>query len=422
MKALVYHLTAARWAASKLAGFISPRAYWEPFAPLRLVDCPVPPLPGPDWVRLRTVLGGICGTDLALIAQRVHPGNILRAFARFPADLGHENVAVIDDVGPAVTGWRAGQRVCVEPAIGCRGRGVDQLCPDCAAGRPALCQHPGDERLPPRAMLGLSGPTSGSWAEYFVAHESQLFAVPDAVGDEAAVLVDPLASAAHAVLRRVPLPGERILVNGCGIIGLGIIAAMRALGYGNDLAVTIRHRFQGELAQRLNGATAARASTPPPLYLIPIRRRAGTAERYEAVARAAGARRVSGSFGNQTLIGGFDLTFDCTGTGAGLSDAMKWTVPRGTVVAVGTSGITLLDTTPLWFDELTILGTNGRQIETVDGKKPHTYELVLNWLATGRLDASAIPVQRYPLVDYRKAFQDLLGRGRHGVVKAAFQP
>jgi threonine dehydrogenase-like Zn-dependent dehydrogenase len=375
------------------------------------VERPVPELPGPGWVRLKTVLGGICGTDLAMITQRIHPATILQIFTRFPAVLGHENVAVIEQIAADDTEWQPGQRVCVEPAIGCVGRGLEPPCDQCAAGRSALCQQVGDHRLPPRALIGLNSLTGGSWTSYFVAHSSQLHAVPDGVADDTAVLVDPVASAAHAVLRRRPRSGESVLVNGSGIIGLGIVAAIRALGCDNEITVTVRHPFQADLVSRL-GATRV------------VRQAAGTrmAGRFEAIARCARARRLPGRFGNQALLGGFDLIFDCTGTGAGLSDALKWTTSRGTLVAVGTSSITLLDTTPIWFDELCVIGANGRQTEDLDGRAVHTYDLVLDWLRSGRLDLSAIPVHRYRLVDYRTAFAHLLDRRRHPIVKAAFVP
>lgn len=443
MKALVYKVSALRWIVCRAAGLISKRAFYGPLAPLKLVDRAVPELPGPEWVRLRTILGGICGTDLALVAQRVHPGSILNVCARFPAVLGHENVAAIERVGPAASDWQPGQRVCVEPAVGCRARGIDPPCTECAAGRTSLCQHPGDARLPVRAMVGLNPLTGGTWAEYFVAHRSQLFAVPGSVSDDAAVLVDPLASAAHAVLRRPPRPGECVLVNGAGIIALGIIAAIRALGYENRITVIARHPFQAEMARlaaasccstageaRPASSLPAQPSTEPPtassasrgLDVLLLARGTSMTERFEIIARHLGGKRLTGRFGNQMLVGGFDLTFDCTGTGSGLRDALKWTRSRGTLVAVGTSGITLLETTPIWFDELSILGANGRQIEAAGGRSLHTYSLVLDWLDRARLNLAAFPVTRYRLADYARAFSDLLDRGRSRIVKAAFEP
>lgn len=409
MKALVYNISPARWILTWTASRILISACHGPLSGLRLVDREPPPLPGPQWVRLKTLLGGICGTDLALISLRQHPATMLQAFARFPAVLGHENVALIDELGSSVTGWSVGQRVCVEPAIGCIGRGHEPLCPPCAIGRTSLCELPGDEKLPPRALTGLNGLTGGSWAEYFVAHSSQLHAVPDAVSDEQAVLLDPISSAAHAVLRRRPRAGESILIHGSGIIAMGIIASIRALGCENAVTILARHEFQAELATCL-GATSA----------LRVPRSMSPAERYDLIARQVGGHRMPTRFGNQAFLGGYDLIYDCTGSGKGMTDAFKWARSRGTVVLVGTSGITLLDSTPLWFDELEVIGANGRQLEEIEGAQRHSYDLVLDWIASGRMDLSAMPVSCFRLADYRRAFGQLLRRDRHSIIKAAF--
>ena len=411
MNALEFHVHPARWIACKVGGWISPKAYLRWPSGLRLVDRPIPDLPGPNWVRLRTILGGICGTDLGLISLRNHPATILERFSSFPAVLGHENLAAIDAVGPGVRNWRVGQRVCVEPAVGCAGRDATPVCAACAAGRASNCAHPGDDRLPPRALLGLNHLTGGSWAGYFSAHASQLHAVPDRRSDDVAILTDPLASALHAVLRRPPVDSDHVLISGSGIIALGLLAGIRALGSKATVTCVARHPFQADLA-RLLGATN-----------VTIHRRGlSNAERYDDLAKFVGGRRIPARFGNRTMLGGFDLVFDCTGTGRGLTDALKWTRAGGAVVAVGTSSITWLDSTPLWFDEISLIGANGRQIETVDGVRRHTYDFVLDWLASGRLNAAPLRVTRFPLTDYRRAFQSLFSRGRHGIIKAVFEP
>lgn len=411
MQALVYDISPARWMVVKAASVVSKRACFGALSGLRLVERPVPEVPGPGWVRLRTILGGVCGTDLALIALRNHPATILQQFAAFPAVLGHENVAVVDEVGPDVRDWEVGQRVCVDPALGCEGRGDEPVCIHCAAGRSSLCEHGGDGRFPPRALIGLNRRTGGSWAGYFLAHQSQLHRVPDGVPDEIAVLVDPISSAAHAVLRRRPRPEETVLVNGLGIIGLGVVASLRALGHGNRITAIARHGFQAELAKQL-GATCV------------LRQPAGMSkrDRYQNVAEETDGVRLSGRAGNQALLGGFGLTYECTGNRRGLTAALKWTRSRGTVVAVGTTGIARIDTTPIWFDELEVLGANGRQVESLEGRQVHSYDLVLAWLRDGRLDLTSLRARRFWLSDYRSAFDALLTRSSGPIVKAAFDP
>lgn len=411
MLALCFDPPRARWPLVKAAGLLSRTAFAGVLGGLRLRDVPAPTLPGPDWVRLDTRLGGICGTDLALVALRNHPATFLQRFASFPAVLGHENVATIAEVGPAVRDWQPGRRVCVEPALSCAPRGIAPVCPACEAGQTSLCINVDRGKLPPGVMIGLNSRTGGSWSPSFVAHVSQLHAVPDDIPDEVAVLTDPIACAVHAVLRRPPRPGEQVLVSGSGIIAIGVLAAIRALGCDNRVVAVVRHPFQADTI-RSHGATEAR-----------VHPRGWSAEqRFDDVATAIDARRVAGRFGNQTLVGGFDLTFDCTGSGAGLADAMKWTRARGTVVIAGTPQIAVVDTTPAWFTELEITGCNGRQIESVDGRRRHTYEVVFDWVRAGRLNLAGLLTHRFALSDYRAAFEALVTRSRGYVIKAAFVP
>ncbi len=417
MKALQYDISTRRWLVCKAAALFSRRTYHGQLGGLRLVDRPKPTIPGPGWVRLRTTLGGVCGTDLALVFQQNHPGTILQRLAEFPATLGHENVATIDEIGPAVpnappgASRTVGQRVCVDPALGCAGRGVEPPCPQCAAGLTSLCDQPGDDRLPARALLGLNHLTGGSWGGYFLAHHSQLHAVPETIADETAILVDPIASAVHAVLRREPRPGETVLVGGSGIIALGVIAGIRALGHDNRVTAVVRHAYQADLAKSMGASHA-----------LVMPRRLDKAGRYRMVAEDSGGVRRDVRFGNQILLGGYDLTYECAGNRRGFTSAVKWTRSRGTVVAVGTTGISLVDTTAIWLDELTLVGANGRQIEDIGGAKRHSYDVVFDWLATGRLDLSPLRVTRFALSDYRRAFDALLDRSRSPIVKAVFDP
>ena len=95
---------------------------------LREIDPPA--MPGGDWVRCRTLLGGICGSDLAVIAQRQPPDSFLQSFTTLPAVMGHENVAVVEEVGPGVDVEWLGKRVCVDPALSCKARGIEPPCRD----------------------------------------------------------------------------------------------------------------------------------------------------------------------------------------------------------------------------------------------------------------------------------------------------
>jgi threonine dehydrogenase-like Zn-dependent dehydrogenase len=411
MKALTFDIHPAKWTLCKAAGWASKAAFWSPLSGLRLRDVPEPALPRSDWVRLRTRLGGICGTDLGAIFQRNHPASFLRVLTRFPVVLGHENVAEIDQVGPGVTGFSIGDRVCVEPTLSCEPRGITPPCTQCAAGQIALCENICAGDLPPGQIIGWNNFTGGSWAPHFVAHASQLHRVPDDVPDEIAVLVDPIACALHAAFRRLPADNETALVIGGGIIGAGLVASIRALASKARLIALVRHHGQANLMKRFGADD---------VVISP--RSESSAVRYDRIAALFGGRRIPALFGNQAMIGGFDLVYDCVGSGASLTDAMKFTRGQGAVVALGTSQITVVDTTPLWFTELNLIGCNGRAVEQYKGKPLHTYDVVFDLIKNGRLDLTGLLTHQYPLDDYRDAFRELsMGRGG-GLIKAAFVP
>ena len=411
MKALLLEVKPVRWVLCKAVGKVVPSIFWSWLSCLRYGEIPEPSLPGPGWVKLRTILGGICGTDLAMITQRTHPATIIRPFTSFPIILGHENVAVIDEVGADVTGWSPGTRVVVEPALSCQPRGIEPPCAPCAAGHFALCEKfLGEGEMPAGTMLGLNNFTGGSWAPRFVAHQSQLHAVPEEISDEEAVVIDPLACSLHAVLRHPPAATDHVVVQGAGIVGLGVVGALRALGHDNEITCLARHKYQADWVRRL-GADR--------VILIP--RGLSRAEQFERMAAALGATRVSSMFGNQTLVGGAEVVFDCVGSGRSLSDAMKFCKSRGTVVAAGTSQITLVDTTPLWFGELTIVGAYGRQLEVRGRDRIHTYELIFDLVRSKKLALKGLLTHTFDAADYQRAFATLAAGGRTRIIKAAFR-
>lgn len=409
MKAIQLDLHPVRWPICKVVGMVRPAVFWGPLSGLRLREVDTPKLPSDDWVRIRPRLGGICGTDLAAIFQRNHPASIVRCFTTFPLLLGHEGVGVIEAVGSSGTDWQAGQRVVVEPMLSCEPRGIDPPCPPCRQGLFSLCENLTEGDLPPAMMIGLNPFTGGTWCESFVAHRSQLLAVPDTVDDETATLVDPIACSVHAVLRHTPPDGSRVIIIGAGIIGLGVAAALRALAPGVHVTALVRHDHQQRLMERFGADDIIRVS-----------RKAPKAERYDQVAERTGGRRYHSMFGNQALVGGYDVSYDCIGTGDSLTDAMKFVHARGTVVQCATSTITVVDTTPLWMAELNIVGCYGRAIETFEGRRMHTYEVVFELLRRGGLDLSGLLTHTFRVDDYRQALQTLTQRGSSAVVKAAF--
>src|SRR5207302_10086678 len=188
------------------------------FAMLHLVETDEPELPGPGWLRVLPNLSGICGSDTSAITG--HASLYLDPLTSYPFVPGHEVMGELED----------GTRVVVEPALGCRVRGIEPQCPRCAEGRPGLCQNVTEGSLQVGLQTGYCASTGGGWGEVLVAHQSQLHEVPSRLSDEAAVLVEPFACCVHAALRGAPGPDDVVVVLGEGTIGLLPVGAVRVFG------------------------------------------------------------------------------------------------------------------------------------------------------------------------------------------------
>lgn len=403
MRALVFQPTVPRYVVTRALGAVARPVFWSRISPLRLLDIPEPALLGPEWVRVRTRLGGICGTDLHVLRLQTSP--LLSAFSSFPFVLGHENVGTIEAVGPAITDLQPGQRVVVEPLLPCATRGLVP-CTFCASGDYHLCERTTDGPLAQGLLIGGCRDTGGSWGEVFVAHRSQVFPVVDSVSDKNALLIEPMASALHPLLRSPPPDGGTVLVIGGGIIGQLLVAALRVLQRPVRIIVLTKYGFQAEMARRL-GAD----------HTVLVGRRD---EHYEVLAELLGARLLRPMFGKPAVVGGADWTAECVGSAQAVDDALRLTRPGGTVVPLGLPAIPRsVDWTPLWLKELRVVGSYAYAREAPTGQR--TMEIVLDWMATGRVELGFLVTHTFPLEEFPKAIATAMGKARTAAFKVAFR-
>lgn len=158
----------------------------------------------PDLVLVRTLVAGICNTDL----------EIARGYMGFHGVLGHEFV------GEAVTGKWAGHRVVGGINFGC------ESCKWCDEG---LARH-----CPMRNVLGILG-ADGVLAEEFLIPERNLLVVPDSVGDEAAAFAEPVGAACEILEQIGHIDGTDALVLGAGKLGSVVAQVLAASGFRVDL-------------------------------------------------------------------------------------------------------------------------------------------------------------------------------------------
>lgn len=384
---------------------VRPSLLWSGQSCTSYTETPLPALPGPDWVRIKTRLGGICGSDLSVIHLRTSP--YYSALTSFPYTLGHENVGVISELGPAVEGWWPGERVVVEPTLWCAPRGfaAADWCPACQRGEINRCARTHGGRLAPGLLIGACRDTGGSWSPYFVAHQSQLVRVPEHLSDENALMIEPFAVGLHAAVQHMPPDDATVLLIGGGTIGLCMLAALRSLGCQATILVAARYPFQREAARRLGASAALEGDLTA------------------AVARRTGAVVRKPLLGRPVVVGGADVTFECVGSDRALDDALRLTRNGGKVVLVGVPGVPKgVDWTAIFAQELTVAAAyTYHHGELWQGQCWRTFDLALDLLARGVIDLGWMVTHRFSLEQYDQAFMLLASKASGNSIKAAFE-
>jgi threonine dehydrogenase-like Zn-dependent dehydrogenase len=404
--ALVYEGNLARVALTKLLGGLTPRAYVGPTAPMRLREIPAPDLPAPDWVLLRTRLCGLCGSDYKQVFLEGSADNAMTALISFPQVLGHEVVGLIEAVGPAVRSRRPGERVVLNPWLSCATRGLPP-CEWCARGELAQCRNFTNGHLAPGIHTGNSRSAPGGFAPLLPAHESQCIPVPEEVSDEAAVLADPFSVSLHAILHQPPPPSGRVLVYGCGTLGLLAVAILRTLHPSVSVLAVARFPHQARLAELL-GAHRVLAHHPVDALI-------------EAVAGELGVPVQRPWSGPPMLNGGVDVVYDSVGSAETLEVGVRIARPRGRIVVTGVATPRRFEWSPLYFKEIAVVGSNAFAIEEWEGRRQHAMAWYFEFLRTGRLDVTPILTHRFPLARWRDAFLACFDQGRSGAVKVLFE-
>jgi 2-desacetyl-2-hydroxyethyl bacteriochlorophyllide A dehydrogenase len=308
-------------------------------------DVPVP-VAGAGDVLVAPAYVGLCGTDLELL-QGVMP-YFAQGHARYPLQPGHEVAGVVHE--SEVGGWAPGDRVVVDPVVGCG------ACAACALGRETHC--------PDRRELGVRGGLAGGLADLVAVPARKLHRVPDEVPLREAVLVEPAVTVVNA-LRRVGVPDAgRALVIGAGT--LGSIAAQLLVSGGAVVDVLVLFEEQAARVAEV-GATSV---------LEP------RADAYDVVVEAAG-------------------------TPLAVQKALAAVAPGGRIALAGVLPSTVddLDANAIVLKDVTVFGIlNG----------PGLYDETLEAVRAGKLRPGMLIEREFGLDDAPAAFGELAGprRGR----------
>jgi len=288
------------------------------------------PQPAPGESIVQVVRAGICGTDL----------EITRGYMAFRGVPGHEFIGrVVQSDDRSLIG----QRVAGEINAGC--------------GRCALCAAGDARHCPDRTVIGILG-RDGAFAEYLRLPNVNLIAMPEAITDEAAIFIEPLAAAYEILAQIRPSPDASMAILGDGRLGAMAALALQANGY---RPVVLGHHPQKlERLERL-GCVVAMAE--------------------ECQGREDGRRRQ-------------DVVIDCTGRAAGFTDALGIVRPGGTIVLKSTAAADgALNLAPVVINEITIIGSRcGR------------FRAAIEALASGQIDPRPLLDGDYALEDGLAAF------------------
>ncbi len=323
-----------------------------PGAPLRIEQVPRP-VPGADEALVRVRACGFCHTDLHYLDHGVPTAKAP------PLILGHEISGTVEALGSAATAPAIGTTVLVPAVLPCG------TCSLCRTGRENICQR--------SRMVG--NHVDGGFAEYVAIPARDLIPLPPEIDPVlGCVIADALTTPYHAVVQRAEVrAGERVVVIGCG--GVGINVVQFAAASGADVTAVDLNDAKLELARRL-GASAT--VNPSKVADVP--------------------RELKSRWGDHA-----DAVFEVVGSPATIALAFSALRRGGRLCLVGYSRTPAeLPAHRVMFLEQTVLGSLGC--------RPADYPRVVNLVRQGRIDLASIVTSRLPLERIGEA-ADLLRRG-----------
>lgn len=345
----------------KAAVFFGPRD-------IKIETVDVPKLQ-PNWVLLKVRASGICGSDLHLYRQNTSI-KIESEIGEGKYVPGHEVSGEVHELGADVTKLTEGDRVGVEPLIGCG------KCRWCRIGWYNLCTN--------RRLIGFYYP--GGFAEYCAVPEEKCLKLPENISFEEAATLDCIAVAEHAINRANVCNEDAVAVLGAGTIGQ--FATQVALNAGaREVYVVGTHDFQLETARKF-GATATINA-----------RHEKVVDRIMELTAGRGVDKVIEAVGGESST---------------IADAIGMLRRRGTIVATGVFVKPMpVDLFGLLAKELSLTGAWIYEYWT------HMKEIAisLELLSKGRIDAKTLITHKYPLEKVSEAYDTAMDKKRTKSIK-----
>ena len=393
MKAVLCNTSPIKYVLVRYLSRLSPSVIYGPLCLAKFADIPEPELVNEEWVKIKPIMSGICGSDIGGLNGQ--ESFYLEPYVSKKFVLGHENVGTVAETGKDVKNLKNGDRVVVIPFLSCTQRGIKELCEYCKRGDYSLCENVNEGSLPAGLSIGWNSRTSGGWSEYFTAHYSSVIKLPDEISNEDAVMIDSFSCALHAVMQNPPKENDKILVYGCGTMGLNIVISIRALGFKNEVTAIYSRKFQGDMAIRLGASK-----------IINLRE-----DLFKRIAEITNAKLYFPSIGKPAMEGGVGIVYDCVANPDTINNSLRFLKAKGRLVMIATAGVLKnIDIAPLWFRELKIIGSCEQGHEKYRESIKSTYQAVIEMLQEKIISLKQLVTHKFPLKDFKLALRTAIGK------------
>jgi L-iditol 2-dehydrogenase len=327
---------------------------------MRVVEKKVPK-PGWQEVLLKVEACAICGTDPKILA---HGWQNQPPFGEYTP--GHEYAGTIAALGEGVIGFSFGDRVAIEPHKGCG------VCSNCLRGFYTVCFNYGNLSAGHR-HYGFT--TNGGYAEYVVNHINTLHRIPDTLNFEEATLMTTAGTAMYGITRVGGIePGETVVVNGPGPIGLMAVQLVKQVGAGRVI-------ITGTRDERLSLACELGADIPINIH------KENVVKRVLELTQGIGA----------------DVVLECAGTSTALADAIEFTRKNGRIGLVGIySEPVAINAFKIAQWNITLAGSRAEGDRSLSKVAP--------LMGDGRIKARPLITHTFPLDQINEAFQTFINR------------
>ena len=309
-------------------------------------------------IKIKITHTSICGTDLHIYnwdswAQRT---------LKLPIIIGHEFCGIVEEIGKNVTHYKPGQRVSGEGHIACG------YCRNCRAGKKHICH----------SSEGIGVHRNGAFAEYLVMPESNIWPIKDEIESDIASFLDPFGNAVHTSTY-FRIVGEDVLITGAGPIGLMSVAVCKFIGARN-IVITDINEYRLSLAKKL-GATKT-------ININNI--------------------SIKSCYEELNISHGFDVGLEMSGHPDALNSILTNIYHGGKIALLGL----LPKNTQINWDNIIF---KGLQIKGIYGREMYETWYKMDQLIQSGLNISSILTHKFPIENYKDAFE-IVSSGKCGKV------